>query len=153
MKPNTFFTLLFLSALSAAQAGIIFSDNFSGGTGDINTTTPDVTTGAATWVASEQFNANGSIVDSTNVATTKGGSATLAFTPVNGLIYTLDASFTGVTGNANWLALGFVFGQSSVITADNRFLTDPSPANGTIGKAWMLYRGDTNLSRKRHCWR
>ena len=117
--------------------GLLFSDNFDGSSGDIHGTTPDVTTAAATWVAAEQFDADGLIVDSTGGGI-RGGSATLAFTPFNGLIYTLDASFTGVSGGINWLALGFVSGQSTAVGANNRFLSV-----GTIGKAWMLYRGDT----------
>ena len=132
--------------LSAHGDVTLFSDDFSGGAGDLHGTSPDTTTGAAAWVASEQFNANGSILDSAGSGT-RGGSATLAFTPLHGFIYTLDASFTGVTGSGNWLALGYVFGQSTAVSADNRFLTDPANTSpGTIGRAWMLYRGDTTTN-------
>ena len=72
-----------------------------------------------------------------------GGSATLAFTPANGFIYTLDASFRNMGGTASaaspeqdWVALGFAKGQSAATGANNRFLN-----TNVIGKAWMLYRG------------
>jgi hypothetical protein len=65
------------------------------------------------------------------------GTATLAFTPVNGLVYTLDASIT-VAGDGNWIALGFVNGQSaSADPALNRFID-----HDTVGKAWMLKSGN-----------
>ena len=125
--------------LSSAAAGSgygspIFSDNFDGGSGDLNGTTPDTTTGA-NWVAGSLFKADGSTTDSL-------GSATLAFTPVNGSIYTLDASVSGLgsdVGDTDWFGLGFVNGQSTTETSGDRFV------NGTVsGSAWMLVRGDQN---------
>lgn len=119
------------------DAQVIFSEDFSGTSADINGTTPDVTTGGAAWVASSNFNQDGSI----NLG---AGSMTLGFTPVNGVIYTLDASLTGVTassGNKDWFALGFVEGQSSASGTGNRFVS-----GDTVGKAWMLMRGDTTAA-------
>lgn len=127
-------------AVGSAHAApvVIYQDDFSGGTGDINGVAPDTAPGAETWVASSQFNADGSIAN-IGAAGIQGGSATLAFTPTNGLIYTLDASFTGINGNANFLALGFVEGQSTTNTFEDRFIS-----GNVIGKAWMIVRGDND---------
>ncbi len=120
-----------LAVASVSQAEIIYQDDFSGGTGDINGQAPDI--GANNWVASATFNADGSI---DNTATT-GSSMTLAFTPDDGFIYTLDASISGIVGNTNWFGLGFANGQSTVVSANTRFIT-----NTVVGTAWMLFRGD-----------
>ena len=131
------FSLAALAALAALamtaaplSAAVIYADDFSGGMADLNGAAPDV--GQGTWVASSVFNQDGSIDPS-------AGSATLAFAPVDGNIYQLDASLSGVSGNSNWIALGFGVGQSTAIGTNNRFI------NGLlIGKAWMLFRGDTS---------
>jgi uncharacterized sulfatase len=123
-------------SLATAQT-TIYQQNFSPGAGTavLNGTSP--TTGANNWVAStSRFQADGDFTEG-------AGSATLAFTPANGLIYTLDASFRNLSATAtvgapenDWIALGFAKGQSAGSTNNDRFLN----AN-VIGKAWMLYRG------------
>lgn len=128
--------------LSQASAAIIFSDDFSGGAGDLDGTTPD--TGAVNWIASSLFNADGT--------TEQGaGSATLEFAPVDGFIYTLDASYRGlglVGGPDNdWFALGFVNGQSTGSTLSDRFIT-----TNVVGSAWMLIRGDQSLDPNAVAW-
>ncbi len=104
------------------------------GTDGLNGTSPTI--GANNWVASSLFQADGDIAEG-------AGSATLAFTPANGFIYTLDASFRNMAGTASvgnpeqdWVALGFAKGQSTVSSINSRFLT-----TNVIGKAWMLFRG------------
>jgi len=121
-------------SLAAAQT-TIYSDDFSGGTGDINAIAPDVRPGGETWTASPIYNANGSVDQPISNAQ---GSMTLPFTPVDGFIYTLDASFSGVSGDTDWFAMGFANGQSSTSTSADRFLG----ANVT-GATWMLFRGAT----------
>jgi len=112
------------------SAAVIYSDDFSGSPDDLNGSAPDI--GPGTWIASNVFNQDGSIDPNP-------GSATLAFTPADGTVYHLDASLSGVSGNGNWFALGFGSGQSDVIGTNNRFI------NGLlIGKAWMLFRGNTD---------
>jgi hypothetical protein len=137
MKPLKLVSLAcFLSSIAPAHAmTIILSDDFSGGTGDINGAAPDI--GASNWIASSLFNANGSV---DNNLGTNGGSMTLAFTPAQGLIYTLDATISGITGNTNWFALGFANGQSSATASTSRFITGTGSA-GVVGTAWMLFRG------------
>jgi hypothetical protein len=88
-------------------------------------------------VAAPLFQADGSTGDA-------AGSATLAFSPENGFIYTLDASFSGlglVGGPDNdWFALGFVNGQSDAGGTSARFIT-----GSVVGTAWMMHRGDFTL--------
>lgn len=133
LRMTTLAVALALLLAPATDAGIIYQDDFSGEAVDLNGTAPDI--GASNWVAGESFDADGSIVTAGT-----GGSATLAFTPVDGRIYALDASFTGVTGDSSWLGLGFAAGQSMAEGTSNRFVN-----NNVIGKAWMFHRGNANL--------
>lgn len=139
--------VLALTAGSASAAPtVIYQDDFSGGGGDLDTLAPDV--GSNNWVATSMFNADGTVVNAGTPAI-DGGSATLAFTPVDGLIYTLDVSLTNMSGDANWFGVGFVDGQSNVLTSNNRFINEPNPTTGinnTIGRAWMLVRADGTLN-------
>lgn len=123
------FAGLILSS-GAAQAATIFEDTFTGDASDLNGKVPTTTTGGAAWVAASNFDRDGSFDGS-------GGTATLAFTPSNGLIYTLDASITGISGNGNWVALGFANGQNTTLGTTNRFVN----GNLVVGRAWMLARG------------
>jgi len=123
-----------LAAASTHAATVIFSHTFDEA-GALNGTAVDVGTGS--WVASGQFSANGAV----SASPVDGGSATLAFTPANGLIYTLDARFTASAANTSndWLALGFARGQSTSAGTTFRF------TNATVvGRAWMLLRGAEN---------
>lgn len=134
--------LAILAALGFSTASAqtkIYSDNFDGGTGNIHGLAPDIRPGTETWIASPVFNANGS-VDRASSGTTGRGSMTLPFVPVDGFIYTLDASFTGVTGDTDWLALGFAQGQSSGTNSTDRF--DAASGSMVSGTTWMLFRGD-----------
>lgn len=119
IKPIAALAGLCISTLFAAQseAAVIFQDDFSGGTADLDGAAPDI--GPGTWVASPTFNQDGSLDPD-------AGSATLAFAPDNGQIYQLDISLTGVSGDQNWIAIGFGSGQSAVPGLNNRFI------NGTI---------------------
>lgn len=148
MKPFKLLSLaLVLLAIPSAHAvTIIYQDDFGGGTGDINGLAPVI--GASNWVAAPMFNANGTIVNA-DTASIDGGSATLAFTPAQGLIYTLDLSLTGLNGDTNWIGFGFANGQSDVLSANSRFINSPTPTNnGVIGRAWMLVRGDGTATNK-----
>jgi hypothetical protein len=125
-----------LAAPLQLTAGQIYLDNFDGTAGaDLNGAAPDV--GANNWAAHNAFDADGLI---TPVA--GGSSAVLPFTPAAGNLYTLSASFRGVTGNTNWLGAGFVESVPANPQAsgnDNRFIS-----GATVGKAWMLFRGATS---------
>lgn len=129
---SRFFAFLVSSAMPLA-GNVIFSDHFDG-TGSLHGATPDVGPNNTTWIASPQFAANGSISGDT------GGSATLAFTPKQGKVYTLDATFTASApaGNNDWLALGFAKGQSNTAGANERFI-----GTNVTGRSWMLLRGST----------
>ena len=127
----------------AARATVLFADNFDGAAAtDLNGLAPDVAPGAETWVAAPTFDADGVVED------TAGGSATLAFTPQNGFTYTLDASFRNftATGTAtavenDWLAMGFVNGQSALNGNNERFVS-----GNVNGIAWMFMRGGTTAT-------
>jgi uncharacterized sulfatase len=121
-------------SLASAQT-TIYSDDFSGGTGDINNVAPDIRPGTETWTASTLFNADGSVDRPTS---SSQGSMTLPFTPVDGFIYNLDASFSGVTGDTDWLAMGFAKGQAATSTTNDRFI-----GGNVVGSTWMLFRGAT----------
>lgn len=120
--------------LATAQT-TIYSDDFSGGSGNIGALPPDVRPGSETWTASPIFNADGSVDRPTS---SNQGSMTLPFIPANGFVYTLDASFSAVTGDTDWLALGFANGQSATSTSSDRFV---GPA--VTGATWMIFRGAT----------
>lgn len=116
---------------------VIFSDDFDGDGSDLDGTAPDVTTGA-NWVAGPLFNTDGTTDDA-------AGSATLAFLPVDGFIYTLDASFSGLglvgAGPDNdWFAAGFVNGSANINGINQRFITGE-----VAGTAWIMHRGDITL--------
>jgi hypothetical protein len=128
-------TLGFLLTLATVPAGAatIFYDNFDGlGSANLNGTMPDITTGGVAWVASSHFKADGYAQ-----AIKEGSSATLAFAPVSGRIYTLDCSLSGVSGDTDWFALGFASGQSTEISTGTRFVE-----KNVIGKVWMFVRGN-----------
>ena len=122
---------------ASAQAGTIYQDSFGGnGSAGLNGTAPTV--GANTWVASNAFQNDGSI-GGTN------GSATLAFTPENGYVYTLDVSLTGVTGGPSWIGAGFAHGQSTLSDATARFVGSGG-TNNVSGLDWAMLRGTTDGS-------
>ena len=133
--------LLTLSTILAfglvnVNAMLIFSDDFSGTSGDLDGTMPDV--GGVSWVASPVFENNG---DANLGGTVDAGSATLAFTPSNGMLYTAEGSASlSAGGSGNFVTFGFANGQSNVTSTNNRFLN----GNFVEGRAWMFARENTN---------
>lgn len=119
-------------AATPAHAATVFSHTFDGGTDSLNGTPVDV--GAGSWMAASVVNRNGDF-------STGSGSATLAFTPSNGFVYYLEASIINITGDGNWIAMGFANGQSVDANSTSRFI------NGrVVGTAWMLVRGDNTAN-------
>lgn len=122
---------LSLGAAPPRHQGLLFRDTFEG-EGPLHQRTPQVTTNDIRWVSGHHFRANGWISSGT-------ASATLAFQPVDGVVYTLDGSFRGVNspaGDYPWVALGFASGQSTGTKTGDRFVLGK-----VTGRAWMLYRG------------
>jgi hypothetical protein len=116
-----------LALAGSANAVVIYFDDFDGsGASGLHDTTPDTTTGGVKWVASAQYNADGSYLNDT------GGAMTLAFTPVDGFIYTLDISVNPI--GTDWVAVGY--GQT---TAGNY-------SGG--GRAWHLIRSSSAVASK-----
>ena len=124
------------SAAAPGLAAVIYQDDFSGAGGPLDGTTPDVSMTGASWVAAPTFEDDGD-----NIAGTAGGSATLAFVPTDGLIYTAEASIQNIVGDTDWFALGFANGQSNATSANSRFIT-----GNVEGIAWAMYRGAQSSS-------
>jgi len=120
-----------LMMVGSANADQIFFDDFSGGPGDdLNGTTPDVTTGGVTWVARSSYKADGSF-------TWEAGAAmSLAFTPVDGLVYTLDAKIENLTG-AHWTQFGFGNGQDPAWSARHWYLLRVAEDGGNPHSAYI----------------
>lgn len=150
MKPFRLSVLVALAlALPAVHAATtIFAHTFDEGAGSLNTTPVD--TGTGSWVAADVVTANG-------VFSTGPGSATLAFTPDQGTQYQLDATIVGVTGDGNWVALGFAGGpglagagtpgQSTVSDNNARFTSQAGV--DVEGRAWMMARGTNTTTFNR----
>lgn len=129
MKKTTltlFSISLMLLLAHPASASIIFFDDFDG-TGNLHDTTPDTTTGGAKWVAAGSFDANGSH--------SGRGSATLAFTPVDGFVYTAETWISASSGDF-WVGMGFGNGQSTGNGVNDVHSSAPPPE----GRAWMILR-------------
>ncbi len=133
MKRTTSFffaaaALALLIVATSANAVEIYMDDFSGlDTVDLHGTTPDVSTTGESWVATAtDVKADGSFTSPSNAT-----SMTLAFTPVDGLVYTLDAQIEDLTGG-HWIQFGFGNGQPTTTLWS--------------GRAWDLLRvqGDGN---------
>lgn len=124
--------------VSPVHSGVLFQDDFSGGPDKLNGASPDVTTDGASWMASPIFKADGSI-------TPAEGSATLAFTPVEGVVYTLDASIITESGaSEDWIALGFSDGQA---VDKSRFVS-----GSVFGRTWMLHRAADSTETVNRTW-
>ena len=132
---------LSLGAAPPRHHGLLFQEAFQGD-GPLHKRTPGVTRNEASWVAAHCFRANGWITSGT-------ASATLAFNPVDGVVYTLDGSFRSVisaSGTHPWIALGFVGGQSTGLETGDRFVM-----GRVTGRSWMLFRGSgSNLENATH---
>ena len=72
-------------------------------------------------------------------------SLTLPFTPVDGFIYTLDASFSGVTGDTDWLALGFAKGQAANFVSP---LSSTAAISGSPVKESMTAAGSVDAATR-----
>lgn len=133
-------TALCLLISTTAFGGVVLQHDFTDTSiANINGQPADV--GGVNWVASRNFDRNGDVNVRTPITV---GSATLAFTPTDGLIYTADASLTLTTGvSGDWIGFGFANGQSTVESTSNRFVDE----NLVEGRAWMYFRENTNNPR------
>ncbi|HWA87934.1 MAG TPA: PEP-CTERM sorting domain-containing protein [Opitutus sp.] len=118
------------AACASAQTTIYF-DDFSGSSStDLTGTTPDISSGGATWIADtggSAWKADGSISNS------GASNAFLSFAPSAGHVYTLSIDANPVNGNGDWFAIGF----SQLATVNSIY------AGGSVSaSAWMLLRGD-----------
>ena len=110
----------------------IYQDNFTRqGTLSNSTPSPTDATGA-TWYAWPQLTTDGSeiSVSTANPGQPPFNNAFLPFTPQAGHIYTLSAAIRGLTGNQNWLAMGYATSEST-----NVYYLG-------VGSAWLLQRAN-----------
>jgi ferric-dicitrate binding protein FerR (iron transport regulator) len=132
---------LSLGAAPPRHDGLLFKQVFKG-EGPLHQRKPDFSSNGASWVAAHRFRANGWISSGTV-------SATLAFQPVDGVIYTLEGSFRDVSsphGDLPWVAIGFAGGQSKSVKPGDRFISGE-----VTGRSWMLFRAnDMNLENTTH---
>jgi len=131
------------------QGATIYSETFSDGSvltpSALNGSTPDVTTGAATWTASNWRENGTTATIATSTAITDDDSAFLAFTPVSGKVYTLSATMTLPSGglNTGWVGLGFA--QTNTTTG-SFFNNNAAP--------WLLWRpADASSANQVVSWR
>ena len=138
--------LLLCAVISTAQGSVLYYDNFDGPAGvDLAGTTPDITTGGATWVAGGNFGADGTV---TYEGATMGDSAYLPFIPEDGYIYELSAKIdTRVSpfrNNVNdWIGLGFT---QANLSPELRFFDDSGVNNNPI--YWGMTRTDQCTANK-----
>lgn len=132
---------LSLGAAPKRHDGLLFGETFEGD-GLLHQRTPSTSIKNTRWVAASHFSADGKMAAGT-------ASATLAFKPVDGVVYTLDGSFRGVTspeGAYPWVGLGFARGQSTGGKTGDRFVLGE-----VTGHAWMLFRGNgSKLENETH---
>lgn len=118
--------------------GLLFEDDFSEEGGELDGAMPDVTVDSTRWVSSPAFNRDGTTNSSK-------GSASLAFTPFDGTIYTLDATVTATSGpSEDWIGMGF-----------GRALSARLPrigSGGMAGNVWMLHRAEDSTKPVNRAW-
>ena len=147
----------YLVTAGAPSLTTLYSDNFDGlASAVLNGTTPDITTAGAKWVAMQggttgAVYANGTIDVSGGTSAARGGSATLAFTPQNGFIYTLDLSATGLNSTAshttaNRLYFGFAAGQSAANGTANQLQVGSATVTGKVTEGYMTLVGYTGAN-------
>ena len=124
MKSLLLTLLTTLGTYASTEAAILFADDFSGDAAPLNGTTPDTTTGGATWTSGAAFLASGI------VSTTPTSGAWLPFVPTAGNIYTVSSSMNTTAGGQNWISLGFSAAATALPT--NRFADGPVVALGTL---------------------
>lgn len=113
--------------VSPCQAAIIFQDDFNGsGATNLHTQSPDI--GGENWFAHTSYKANGT--------TSTRSSATLAFTPVDDVIYILDTRIINTGGD--WIGVGFANGQSTASGNNARFVSNSTPE----ARGWTLFRNN-----------
>jgi len=138
MKPQTRSAIVTFAALAlavgTAQSATIYAHSFGGdGADPLDGVTPDTTTAGATWAASSDINADGTIAGRSSNGS---DSAWLPFTPASGFVYTLTAVMgqetinDGASANGSWMALGF--------SADNATGSFFGAPNNT--SPWVLHR-------------
>lgn len=108
---NKWMTLFAMGCLSAglAQATIIYQDTFST---DGQLSGRAVETGTGNWIAYSTLTTSSGVA--LPGATVNGKGAVLAFTPQTGMVYTLSADLSAISGSSTYMGLGFVSNTNGV---------------------------------------
>ena len=125
-KRITCLTAIALSA-GAAQAAIVYQDDFSGAGASLNGTTPDISTTGAMWEANIGWKDNG------GVAPTAASAAHLDLNIEAGKIYT--AQITVLNPDTQWIGFGFTTADFADWTILSNGLRH---TNNAVGHAWWL---------------
>jgi hypothetical protein len=128
-----FGVLLMATALlgSKASASVIYSQDFSTGTGSPLLGTPS-TVGGGTWSGNSLFNTAG-------YTTGDGGAIALAFNPVSGFIYDLTATININPLTTTWIGAGFL--PSTGADAYSFLATPNTPTAVRNGDTWSTFPG------------
>lgn len=119
MKHTCVFMFVFFILAAAAGADVIYQEDFGGSSEELlNGRAPAIAPEGVTWVAGEDFKANGDIVWS---GTNGGSTAYLPFEPQSGRVYVLSTTINITEGSSSWGALGFTRTQED---PDSRFFSD-----------------------------
>ena len=135
-----------LAVGTSANADIVlYSEDFSGDdTTNLHGTTPDTTIGSSTWIAHENWKADGSIAGGTSLNVPAADhSAFLAFTPTAGTIYTLSATLDKPDGGASgmWAGIGFTNDTLGTAVGNNG---ESFFAGTNAAGPWMLWRANND---------
>jgi hypothetical protein len=127
----------------AAQAAVIYQDNFDGDTSTLNGAAPDVRPGTQTWTAST------TVVIRTDgtIATTGGASAWLPVSLAANQIYTLTASVDIAYQASSTTPIGIGFTSNTPLSSAAVNLAssgDYGILQTRRGGNWAFFEGDTN---------
>lgn len=117
--------------------GVLFEEGFEG-KGDLHGSAPEVSFNETRWVSGPNFKRDGSIG-------LERASATLAFSPLDDVVYTLDATVTALDGpTEDWIGVGFCSGRSSA--------GRKSESGRSTRRVWMLHRAANTSKPVNRAW-
>ncbi len=143
MKTKLLLALALAAVTPMNAATVLYSDDFSGSVdNNLHGTTPATTIGTNTWIAHENWKADGSIAGGSS-SVNNDHNAFLAFTPASGLIYTLTATLDKPVGltNGMWAGIGFTNDTLGTAAGNNG---ESFFAGTNAAGPWMLYRANNN---------
>ena len=132
--------------LTATKATVIYSQNFTGGTGALAGTT--TTVGNGTWtpdIPSSNDIPGSNVIDLNGNTTAQYGSISLPFTPQSGFIYDLTATINVTAANGSWLGVGFLENNDAYGFLGVPNVSNNKPAALRRGGDWQVWPEATNI--------